>query len=145
WPSKEPKSPRRASLVAAAVSGRSDSRNRDLGETVDALCRAAEQLGLLVGRGAGCQAFEGVPQDGVARTDAVRREVALEHAAVGAEGCDAGLDIGLVGARQLLRGRRCLARVEVEHAEQHAEPAELDDDILALAEFGDAGLPRRKG
>jgi hypothetical protein len=30
--------------------------------------------------------------------------------------------------------------VEVEHAEQHAEPAELDDDVLALAEFGDAGL-----
>src|ERR1700730_3946109 len=34
-----------------------------LGETVDALCRAAEQLGLLVGRVAGGQAFEGIPQD----------------------------------------------------------------------------------
>ena len=32
--------------------------SRDLGETVDALCGAAEQLGLLVGRIAGRQAFE---------------------------------------------------------------------------------------
>jgi hypothetical protein len=47
-------------------------------------------------------------------------------------------------ARQLLRRRRCLARVEGEHTEPHAEPAELDDDVLALAEFGDAGLPSRE-
>jgi len=43
----------------------------DLGDTVDALCRAAEQLGLFVGRIAGGPALEGVPQDGVTRTDAV--------------------------------------------------------------------------
>src|SRR5205823_7436037 len=41
-------------------------------------------------------------------------------------------------------GRRP-ARVEVDHADQHAEPAELDDDVLALPEFGDAGLPYREG
>jgi hypothetical protein len=35
--------------------------------------------------------------------------------------------------------------VEIEHAERHAEPAELDHDVLAFAEFGDAGLPRREG
>jgi hypothetical protein len=35
--------------------------------------------------------------------------------------------------------------VKVEQAEQHAEPAELDDDILAFAEFGDAGLPHCEG
>src|SRR5438132_11171909 len=130
--------------MAAVASERSNSRHRDLGETVGALCRAAEQLSLLIGRVAGGQAFEGVPQDGIARTDTVRREVALEHAAIGAERRDADLEIGLVGARQLLRGRRCLTRVEVEYAEQHAEPTELDDDVLALAEFGDAGLPRRE-
>ena len=59
--------------------------HRDLGKTVDALGRAAEQLGLFVGRVAGGQAFERVPQDGLARTDAVRREVALEDAAIGAK------------------------------------------------------------
>ena len=67
--------------MAPVASGRSNNRHRDLGETVDALGCAAEQLGLFVGRVAGGQAFESVPQDGVARTDAVRREVALEHAA----------------------------------------------------------------
>jgi hypothetical protein len=97
------------------------------------------------GRVAGGQAFEGVPQDGIAGADAVRREVALEHASVRAERGDAALDIRFVGARQFLRRRRRLARVEVEHAEQHAEPAELDDDVLALTEFGDAGLPYGEG
>jgi len=38
--------------MAAVASERGDRRHRDLGETVDALCRAAEQLGLFVGRGA---------------------------------------------------------------------------------------------
>jgi len=42
--------PFRTGSVAAVASGRSDNRHRDLRETVDALCRAAEQLGLLVGR-----------------------------------------------------------------------------------------------
>src|SRR5215471_15175017 len=121
-----------------------ESTSPVLGETVDALCRAAEQLRFVFGRIAGGQELERVPKDGIARTDAVRREIALEHPADGAERRDAGLDIRLVGARQLLRRRRRLARVEVEHAEQHAEPAELDDDVLALAEPGDAGLPRRE-
>src|SRR5260370_20156447 len=120
---------------------RPSSPNSDATQS-DALCRAAEQLGRLVGRVAGGQAFEGVPLDGVGRTGAVRREVAREQAALGAERA-MQVSIGLVGARQLLRRRRRLVRVEVEHAEQHAEPAELDDDVLALAEFGDACLPRR--
>jgi hypothetical protein len=47
----------------------SDSRDRDLGETVDALCGAAEQLRFVFGRVARGQAFERVPQDGIARTD----------------------------------------------------------------------------
>ena len=39
----------RTRLMAAVASARSDNRHRDLGETVDALGRAAEQLGLFVG------------------------------------------------------------------------------------------------
>jgi hypothetical protein len=35
-------------LMAAVAFERGDRRHRDLGETVDALCRAAEQLGLFV-------------------------------------------------------------------------------------------------
>src|ERR1700736_6916377 len=98
----------RKRMLARPAVQKTRGRRRDpnlLGETVDALCRAAEQLGLLVGRVAGGQAFEGIPQDGVARTDAVRREVALEDAAIGAKRLDACLDIGLVGARQVLRRR----------------------------------------
>jgi hypothetical protein len=45
----------------------------------------------LVGQVAPTQEFEGAPQDGIARTEAVRREIALEHATVGAERHDAGL------------------------------------------------------
>ena len=41
----------------------SENCRRDLGQTVDALGRAAEHLLLFVGRVAGGQAFEGVPQD----------------------------------------------------------------------------------
>jgi hypothetical protein len=46
-----------------------DSRHRDLGKTVDALDRAAEQLGLFVGRVAGGQAFEGILVDPEAWTE----------------------------------------------------------------------------
>src|SRR3954454_22516600 len=74
-----------------------------LDQTVHALRRAAKELRLFVGRVTGCQAFEGVPQHRVARTDAVRRKIALEHAAIGAERRDTGLEIRLVRACQFLR------------------------------------------
>src|SRR5580704_1263248 len=51
----------RKRMLAHPAVQKSRGRRRDpnlLGETVDALCRAAEQLGLLVGRVAGGQAFE---------------------------------------------------------------------------------------
>jgi hypothetical protein len=35
--------------------------------------------------------------------------------------------------------------MEIEHTKCHAEPAELDDDVLRLCDLGDAGLPLRKG
>src|SRR6516225_5861860 len=114
-------------------------------QPIDAFCGAAEQHRLLVGRGAGCQAFEGVPQDRIARAGAVRRKVALEHRAIYANGGDAGFDIGPVSGLEIGRRRRLLTRIEVEHAKPHAEPAELDDDVLRLRDLGDAGLPLRKG
>ena len=61
--------PRSRTRFAGAIAfGTRGSRHNDLGETVDALGRAAEQLGLFVVRGAGGEAFKGVPQDGIART-----------------------------------------------------------------------------
>src|ERR1700730_5032371 len=64
------------------------------GETVGAACGAGEQSALLVGRGAGDDALEGVPQRLVADRHLVDREVALEHAAPRPEQFDASLDIG---------------------------------------------------
>jgi hypothetical protein len=62
-----------------------------------------------------------------------------------AERRDTGLYVGLVGSRQFSLRRRHLARREIEHAKQHAEAAELDDDVLLLAEFGDPGSPLGEG
>ena len=38
-----------------------------------------------------------------------------------------------------------LALMEIEHAHQHSEAAELNDDFSMLGKFGDAGLPLCKG
>src|SRR6476661_10982560 len=55
--------------------------------------RPGEQRGLLrfaIGRG---QPLEGVEDHLIAALAFIRRKVALEHASVGAEGLDAGLDV----------------------------------------------------
>src|SRR5262249_15528137 len=54
-------------------------------EAVDAGRRAAEDRPLLVGRGARRQALQRVPQGGIADAHLLDREVALGHAAPGAE------------------------------------------------------------
>src|SRR5579872_668426 len=56
---------------------------------------AAEQVGLFRRARAAGQDLAGVPERGVGVGSLVHREVALEHAARGAEGLDAGFDIGL--------------------------------------------------
>src|SRR5579871_1426703 len=104
---------------------------------------AAVERALLVGRGVLRQVLEGVPQLGVAAALLVGREVALEHAAVGAERLDAGLDVGAPGLGQLLRRGRCILELEAEAERGHAEPAELHVDVGTLGELGDALLPRR--
>src|SRR5579875_571695 len=92
---------------------------------------AAEQRGLLLLRRAGGQALEAVPADRVAVAALVYRKVALEHAAVGAEGVDAGFDIGLPGRCQRLRRRRVGRRLEAEAVDAHPEAAELDEHVAA--------------
>src|SRR5262245_34345317 len=59
-------------------------------------------------------ALERIPQFGVAARLLVRREIALEHAPVGAEGFDAGLDILTPGRSEVFGGRRHVALVKVE-------------------------------
>src|SRR3569832_2432663 len=55
---------------------------------------AGEQFGLLVCRFVFFYVFERVPQAHVIAAEAVDREVALEHAALGAERSDRGFDVG---------------------------------------------------
>src|ERR1700730_13927995 len=83
-------------------------------EAVDPRCGAAVERRLFGRRDAGGDALEGVPQLGVAAGLLVRREVALEHAAVDAAGFDAGLDILAPCGGEVPRGRTHLARVGVE-------------------------------
>src|SRR3982074_644592 len=83
---------------------------------VAARCSARKQGSLLRGRGLGRQPLESIPQHAVAGGDLVDREVALEHAAIGAEQLDAGLDPGLEGVGQHLRAGRRRPLVKIEPA-----------------------------
>src|SRR5215472_5117850 len=104
--------------------------------------RTGEEGGPFGGGAAGSDALKGVPQHAVAAAALVDREVALEHCALGAEGRDAGLDIGPPGSGQFLGARRQFAQVmgEAEHA--HAEAAELDVHIGAGGELVNLLAPR---
>src|SRR5215472_13415369 len=113
----------------------------DLFQPVEFGRRAGEECGLLGRRAAGGDALEGVPQHVVAAAPLVDREVALEHRALGAEGGDAGLDIGPPSRRQFLRARRQLTQMMGEAEHPHAEPAELDVNVGAGCELADPGTP----
>ena len=87
-------------------------------------------------------ALERVPQIGIAAHPLVDREVAFEHRAVGAEGGDAGVEIGAPRLGQLFRRRRLVLPAHLEpHQGRHAEPAQLDVDVGELAELGDLRAP----
>src|SRR6187401_584087 len=90
-------------------------------QLVDPRRRAAVERALFVSRGLLRQDLEGVPQLGVAAALLVGREVALEHAAVGPESLDAGLDIGPPGLGQRLRRGRRVLELEAEAERGHAE------------------------
>src|SRR6202048_2004945 len=83
-------------------------------QTVHPRRSAAVELGLFDGRRVGRDALEGIPQLGVAARLLVRREIALEHAAAGAESFDAGLDILALRRGEVFGRRRDIALVEVE-------------------------------
>ena len=70
-------------------------------QPIDPPRRITEQRRLLGCRRAGRHQLEGVPQYRVAGRQLVDREVAFEHAALGAEGIYAGLDPWLPGVGDL--------------------------------------------
>src|SRR5438309_8365334 len=113
-------------------------------EAVKAGCGAGEEIGFFRCRGAAREPLEGVEQDRIAAGALVDREVALEHAAAGAEAFDAGVDIGPPRTAQLLRGGRQWREVEVEGVDDHRQPAELYIHIRAARQLPDVGAPTRE-
>src|SRR5690348_14708390 len=95
-------------------------------EPVEIRCRLREQRGLLAVVVAGGKPLEGVEDHLIAGLALIRREVALEHAAVRAECLDACLDIGLPRRGGLFRVRRLRPFMEAEARQHHCEPAKLD-------------------
>src|SRR5512139_3246570 len=66
-------------------------------QPIDSRRRAVEQAGLLACTRALGQSLAGVPEDAVAVGTLVDREIAFEHGAIGADGRDAGFDVGPPG------------------------------------------------
>ena len=103
--------------------------------------RAAEDRFLLGGRRAGGQALEHVPQRRHADAHLLDRIVALDHAAVGTEQVDAGLDVRPpVAGERLGRWRRRQLAVVV-GGEPHGDAAELHRHVGTLGELGHRRLP----
>ena len=111
------------------------------GQPIDLRRGAAVERRLLCCRCVGGDALERVPQLGVAAGLLVRREVALEHAAVDAERLDAVLDIRPPGRGEILGPGRHVAFMEVEADRYHAETAELAIDVRAFRQLGDVLAP----
>src|SRR5262245_55582840 len=110
-------------------------------QPIEILRRLVEQRGLLTLAVVRRKPLEGVEDDLVAALAFIRREIALEHAAVDAERLDAGLDIGLPGCSRLLGVRRLRPFMEAEARQHHGEPAELHHDVRAIGDLLDRGLP----
>lgn len=67
------------------------------------MCRISKQRRFFIDRIAGGKAFKGIPQHRVAERHLVDWEIALEHAAAGAEGVDAGVDVWPPGGGKFFR------------------------------------------
>src|SRR6266436_7913977 len=110
-------------------------------QPIDPRRGAVEQAGLFVCTRAMRQPLAGVPEHAVAVRSFVDREIAFEHGAVGAEGRDAGLDVGPPRRGELLRAGRQLAFVHVEAEHPHAKAAQLHVHVGAGRELADTGAP----
>ena len=100
-------------------------------QLVEALRRAREEVRFLVRAGTLGQEFAGVPEHRIAVRPLVDGKVALEHAALGAERFDAGLDVGLPRRRQRRRRRRIGLRLEAVAVDAHAHAAHFDEHVGA--------------
>src|ERR1051325_1296355 len=98
-------------------------------QPIEPLRRPQKQIRFLTRARAFRENLAGIPEHRIAIRALVDREVALEHRARRPERRNAGLDVGLPGIGQRLRGRRIGKLLEAEAADAHAEPAELHGDV----------------
>ena len=84
--------------------------------------------------------LERVPERVVAEALLVDREVALEHAAVGSEQLDRGLDGGLPRLGELGRARPGRS-VEAEPVDRHPHATHLEHRVRASGDVGEVALP----
>src|SRR5215469_14185985 len=85
--------------------------------------------------------LEGIEDHLIAALALVRREIALEHAALRPQSLDAGLDVGPPGGGQLFRGRRSRTFMKIIAEQSHRKPTELHHDVGAFRGFPYRGLP----
>src|SRR3546814_1869902 len=64
---------------------------------------------LLIGRGAGGDVLEGVPENAITAGLLVHGKVALEHRAARAEGLDRGFDVGAPRSEERRVGKECVS------------------------------------
>src|SRR5258708_22402108 len=110
---------------------RSSASLRQLPQPVKPRRGAGEEIGFFGRRGAAREPLERVEQHRIAAPALVDRKIALEHAAVGAEIFDAGIDIGPPGIGHLTRRGRHRCQVEIEGVDDHRQPAELHIRVRA--------------
>src|SRR5581483_7412980 len=110
-------------------------------QPVDALRGVVEQRGTLARGEALRELLELVPERGVGAGELVDGEVALEHAAVGAELLDCVQIPVAVGREQFVRGRRPLAFVPAEAVDRHLQPAHFHHHVRAGRHRGEIALP----
>src|ERR1700677_1242406 len=113
-------------------------------KAIEARGGAAEQIGLFRGTRVLGEQFACVPERCVAVRTLVHGEVALEHAAIGAERFDAGLDIGFPRGGESFRRRWIGFFVEIPTIDSHRHPSKFDDDVRAGGEVVDGFGPRRE-
>src|SRR5262245_11708601 len=104
----------------------------------------AIEQGFFALRAAFRNVLEGVPQHAVAAALLVRRKIALQHAAVGAECVYAGFNISTTRGSQFFRRGWHIAHVKIPAAVDRSQTSDFDAEIVELCKLAQMLAPYRK-
>src|SRR5258708_9201137 len=113
-------------------------------ESVDGRCGTEKQVVFFTFRTACGDLLEGIPEHVVRDRVFLDREVALKHAALGAEGLDCVLVIVTLLFDDLVRRGRSRTSLETETLPRHQQAAELQGHVAASRQSGDVPRPLLK-